>query len=228
VNVPERWRLAAPLASAGIDQDWRDRVAAHAGKATPAALHWVAATLTNGRVSKELCESTDRIAALVSAVKSYAYMDRGGLVEVDLHEGIETTLTVLNHKLKHTSICVKRDYDRTLPRMTVRGSELNQVWTNLLDNAIGALGESGTITVRTRLDNSCAVIEIADDGPGIPEGVQERIFDPFFTTKDVGLGTGLGLSTAQQIVVDRHDGSIVVESEPGHTVFRIRLPITQA
>jgi signal transduction histidine kinase len=227
LNVPEPWRLSEPLASAGIDQDWLDRVAAHAGKATPAALHWVAASLTIGRVSKELCESTERIAALVSAVKSYAYMDRGGLVEVDLHEGLETTLTVLNHKLKHTSICVKRDYDRALPKMTVRGSELNQVWTNLLDNAIGALGDEGTITVRTSLDNSCAVIEIADDGPGIPEDVRERIFDPFFTTKDVGLGTGLGLSTAQQIVVDRHAGSIAVESEPGHTVFRVRLPITQ-
>ena len=228
LDVPEPWRLAEPLASAGIDQDWLDRVAAHAGRATPAALHWVAATLTIGRVSKELCESTDRIAALVSAVKSYAYMDRGGLVEVDLHEGIETTLTVLNHKLKHTSICVKRDYDRSLPRMTVRGSELNQVWTNLLDNAIGALGDSGTITVRTRLDTRCAVIEVHDDGPGIPADVRERIFDPFFTTKDVGLGTGLGLSTARQIVVDRHDGSIAVESAPGNTVFRIRLPITQS
>ena len=226
LDVPEPWRLAEPLAAAGIGQDWLDRVAAHAGRATPAALQWVAASLTIGRVSKELCESTDQIAALVSAVKSYAYMDRGGLVEVDLHEGIETTLTVLNHKLKHTSIRVRRDYDRTLPKLTVRGSELNQVWTNLIDNAIAALGETGTITVRTRLDAGCAVIEVIDDGPGVPEGVRERIFDPFFTTKDVGQGTGLGLSTAQQIVVDRHAGSIAVESEPGHTTFRVRLPLT--
>jgi signal transduction histidine kinase len=227
LDVPQPWRLVEPLASAGVDQDWLDRVAAHAGKATPAALHWVAATLTIGRVSSELCESTDRISGLVSAVKAYAYMDRGGIVEVDLHEGLETTLTVLGHKLKHTSIGVVRDYDRTLPRMMVHGSELNQVWTNLLDNAIGALGEQGTITIRTSSDNGCAVVEISDDGPGIPDDVRERVFDPFFTTKDVGAGTGLGLSTARQIVVERHDGSIVVESEPGATTFRVRLPLTQ-
>ena len=154
-------------------------------------------------------------------------MDRGELVEVDLHEGLETTLTVLGHKLKHTSIAVVRDYDRSLPQMTVRGSELNQVWTNLLDNAIDALGERGTITIRTSLDASCAVVEIGDDGPGIPDDVRERIFDPFFTTKDVGLGTGLGLATARRIVVDRHDGSLAVESEPGSTTFRVRLPLTQ-
>ena len=225
LDVPQPWRLVEPLAAAGVDQDWLDRVATHAGKATPAALHWVAATLTIGRVSTELCESTDRISALVSAVKAYAYMDRGEIVEVDLHEGLETTLTVLGHKLKHTQIAVVRDYDRKLPRMMVHGSELNQVWTNLLDNAIGALGERGTITIRTSSDNGCAVVEIADDGPGIPEDVRERIFDPFFTTKDVGAGTGLGLSTARQIVVDRHSGSLAVESEPGDTTFRVRLPL---
>ncbi|MGH2840190.1 MAG: ATP-binding protein, partial [Solirubrobacteraceae bacterium] len=227
LGVPQPWRLVEPLAAACVDQDWLDRVALHAGKATPAALHWVAATLTIGRVSKELCQSTDRISALVSAVKTYAYMDRGELVEVDLHEGLETTLTVLGHKLKHTEIAVVRDYDRELPRMTIRGSELNQVWTNLLDNAIGALGERGTITIRTSADDGCAVVEIADDGPGIPDDVRDRIFDPFFTTKDVGLGTGLGLATARRIVVDRHDGSLVVESVPGSTTFRVRLPLTQ-
>ncbi|MDX6689146.1 MAG: hypothetical protein QOG15_603 [Solirubrobacteraceae bacterium] len=226
--VPEPWRLVEPLAQAGLDQAWLDRVVEHAGaKGTGAALHWVAATLTIGRVSQELCESTDRISELVGAVKDYAYMDRGGLVEVDLHKGLETTLTVLKHKLKHTAIKVVRDYDRDLPRMTVRGSELNQVWTNLLDNAIGALGERGTITIRTSCDEGCAVVEISDDGPGIPEDVRERIFDPFFTTKDVGLGTGLGLGTARQIVVNRHDGSLVVESEPGNTTFRARLPLRQ-
>jgi signal transduction histidine kinase len=228
LDVPEPWRLVEPLASANLDRAWLDSVAAHAGRATPAALHWVAATITIGRVSKELCESTDRISALVSAVKSYAYMDRGGLVEVDVHEGLETTLTVLGHKLKHTAIKVVRHYDRTLPHMTVRGSELNQVWTNLLDNAISVLGDSGTITIRTSCEKTCAVIEISDDGPGIPEDVRGRIFDPFFTTKDVGLGTGLGLATARQIVVERHDGSIVVESEPGHTTFRVRLPLKQS
>ena len=167
------------------------------------------------------------MSALVGAVKSYAYMDRGALVEVDLHEGLETTLTVLGYKLKHTSIEVVRDYDRSLPQLTVRGSELNQVWTNLLDNAIDALGERGTITIATRADGDCAVVEIADDGPGIPEEVAGRIFDPFFTTKDVGQGTGLGLATARRIVVDRHDGSLTLDAQPGRTVFCVRLPFAQ-
>jgi signal transduction histidine kinase len=162
---------------------------------------------------------------LVAAVKSYAYMDRGAVVEVDVHEGLETTLTVLGHKLKHTSIEVVRDYDRTLPKLTVHGPELNQVWTNLLDNAIDALGERGTITLRTRPDGSCALVEITDDGPGVPPEIAERIFDPFFTTKDVGQGTGLGLDTARRIITDRHDGSIAVESTPGATTFRVRLPL---
>jgi signal transduction histidine kinase len=120
-----------------------------------------------------------------------------------------------------------RDYDRSLPRLTVRGSELNQVWTNLLDNAIDTLGARGRITVTTRRDGDCAVVSIADDGPGIPAETAERIFDPFFTTKDVGRGTGLGLTTARRIVVDRHDGSLTVESEPGRTAFTVRLPFAQ-
>ena len=110
--------------------------------------------------------------------------------------------------------------------MTVHGSELNQVWTNLLDNAIGALGEHGTITIRTRSDGGYAIVELTDDGPGIPEDVRERIFDPFFTTKDVGSGTGLGLATARQIVVERHNGLLSVESVPGNTTFRVKLPLT--
>jgi signal transduction histidine kinase len=227
LGVEEPWRIAEPLAAAGVDQEWLDRVVALAGPATGAALRWVAATLTAGRLAGELCESTQRMSALVGAVKSYAYMDRGELVEVDLHEGLETTLTVLGYKLKHTEIALVRDYDRTLPKLTVRGSELNQVWTNLLDNAIDALGERGTITLATHADGNCAVVEIGDDGPGIPAEIAARIFDPFFTTKDVGHGTGLGLATARRIVVDRHDGSLTLDTEPGRTVFRVRLPFTQ-
>ena len=226
LDVEEPWRLAEPLAAAGVDQGWLDRVASLAGPATGAALRWVAATLTADRLAAELCESTGRMTTLVGAVKSYAYMDRGDVVEVDLHEGLETTVTVLGHKLKHTEIKVVRDYDRTLPKLTVRGSELNQVWTNLLDNAIDALGERGTITISTRRDGSCAEVEITDDGPGIPADVADRIFDPFFTTKDVGQGSGLGLATARRIVVDRHDGSLSLETRPGRTTFRVRLPFT--
>ncbi|HEY5046071.1 MAG TPA: ATP-binding protein [Solirubrobacteraceae bacterium] len=227
LEIEEPWRLAEPLAAAGVDEPWLDRVAELAGPATGAALRWVAASLTAGRLVAELEESTERMSALVGAVKSYSYMDRGGLVEVDVHEGLETTLTVLGYKLKHTTIAVVRDYDRALPRLTVSGSELNQVWTNLLDNAIDVLGEQGTITIATRLDGNCVQIEITDDGPGIPDDVAARIFDPFFTTKDVGHGTGLGLATARRIVVDRHDGSLTFDTQPGRTTFRVRLPLAQ-
>jgi signal transduction histidine kinase len=228
LGVHEPWRLAEPLAVAGVDQAWLDRVAELAGEATDAALQWVAASLVAGRLAAELEESTERMSSLVGAVKSYAYMDRGDLVEVDLHEGLETTLAVLGYKLKHTEIEVVREYDRTLPKLTVHGSELNQVWTNLLDNAIDALGQSGTITIATHADGECAVIEISDDDAGVPEDVLPRIFDPFFTTKDVGYGTGLGLATARRIVVDRHDGSLTLDSQPGRTTFRVRLPFAQS
>ncbi len=227
LDVPEPWRLAEPLAAAGVDQAWLDRVAAAAGPATAAALGWVAASLTARGLAEELQESTRRMSALVGAVKTYAYMDRGGAVEVDVHEGLETTLAVLGHKLKHTEIEVARDYDRTLPKLTVRGSELNQVWTNLLDNAIDALGGSGTITISTRRAGTYVEVDVSDDGPGIAAGDVDRVFDSFFTTKDVGRGTGLGLATALRIVTDRHDGTLTVESEPGRTTFRVRLPITQ-
>jgi signal transduction histidine kinase len=227
LGVPEPWWLAEPLAAAGIDHDWIARVHALAGPATDAALAWLAAALTARGLAEELEESTRRMSDLVKAVKSYAYVDRGDLVEVDLHEGLETTLVVLGHKLRHTSIKVVRDYERTLPKLTVRGSDLNQVWTNLLDNAIDALGESGTITIATQHDGDCAVVEISDDGPGIPEEIRERIFDSFFTTKEVGSGTGLGLATARRIVVDVHDGRLTVDSQPGRTTFQIRLPLMQ-
>ena len=226
--MPEPWKLVEQLAAAGVDQDWLDRVVALAGPAaTPGVLRWVAATVAAHHLAAELQESTARMSALVGAVKTYAYMDRGDMVEVDLHEGLETTLVVLGHKLKHTSIEVKRDYDRSLPKLMVRGPELNQVWTNLLDNAIDALGEAGTISITTRRDGDCAVVDISDDGPGIPAEACEKVFDQFFTTKDVGHGTGLGLSMSRQIVVDRHDGSLTVDSSPGVTTFHVSLPLTK-
>jgi signal transduction histidine kinase len=227
LGVQEPWRLAEPLAAAGVDRAWVDRVSELAGSATDAAVAWVAATLTARGLAGELQESTKRMSDLVGAVKSYAYMDRGDLVEVDLHEGLETTLAVLGHRLKHTSIEVVRRYDKDLPKLTVRGSELNQVWTNLLDNAIDALGEQGTITITTRREAGGAWVDVTDDGPGIAPEVRERVFDSFFTTKDVGHGIGLGLSTAHRIVVDRHRGSITVDSDAGATSFHVWLPLTQ-
>jgi signal transduction histidine kinase len=228
LEIPEAWKLVEPLIAAGLDDDWVDRVHAIAGGATDGVLRWVAASLTAQGLANELQESTRRMSSLVGAVKSYAYMDRGDLVEIDLHEGIEATIVILGHKLKQTTIAIVRDYDRTLPHLTVRGSELNQVWTNLLDNAIDALGQSGTITIRTRNDQGRALVEITDDGPGIPVEVQGRVFDAFFTTKDVGQGTGLGLATVYRIVVDRHGGALTFESQPGKTTFRVSLPFTQA
>jgi signal transduction histidine kinase len=225
LGVPEPWRHAEPLAAAGLGRDWLYAVSAHAGPGTNAAIAWISASITARSLSQQLCSSTQQMSRLVGAVKSYAYMDRGDLVEADVHEGLETTLIVLGHKLKHTDIEVERNYDRNIPKMTIWGSELNQVWTNLLDNAIDALGERGTITITTSLDGDCVEVEIADDGPGIPPGTIERVFDPFFTTKSVGKGTGLGLDTARRIVVDRHDGSLTLASEPGATKFTVRLPL---
>jgi signal transduction histidine kinase len=132
---------------------------------------------------------------------------------------------VLGHKLKHAEIEIVRDYDRSLPRMHVYGGELNQVWTNLIDNAIQAVGGHGRVTIRTALDGPCARVDVIDDGPGIPAEARERIFDPFFTTKEVGQGTGLGLDTARRIVVERHRGSIDVDSRPGETAFHVWLPL---
>jgi signal transduction histidine kinase len=228
LDVPEAWKLAEPLAAAGLDTDWLAQVAELAGSGTGAAVQWVAATLTAHNLAVDLIESTGRMSALVSAVKSYAYMDRGELVEADIHEGLETTLAVLGFKLKHTQVELIRQYDRSLPTLAVHGGELNQVWTNLLDNAIDAIGEQGTITITTRLDGPCVQVDIADDGPGIDPGVREHIFDPFFTTKEVGTGTGLGLDTARRIVTERHRGSIAVDSEPGRTVFHVWLPTERA
>jgi signal transduction histidine kinase len=228
LEIPEPWRLVEPLVRARVDAAWVERVRELAGPATTAALEWVAASLTARGLAAELSDSAERMSRLVGAVKSYAYMDRADVVETEIHEGLDTTLVVLGHKLKHTKIAVERDYDRTLPKVLARGSELNQVWTNLLDNAIAALGDNGTITIRTRREAECAVVEVSDDGPGIPDDVRDRIFEPFFTTKPVGQGTGLGLDTVRRIIAERHKGTISVDSRPGETTFRVWLPLANA
>jgi signal transduction histidine kinase len=227
LGIPDAWRLAEPLAIAGVDDGWLAQMQAAAGPATPAALGSLAAAIAAHNLVSELRESTDRMSSLVSAVKAYAYMDRGAVVRADIHEGLETTLTVLGHKLKHTQIEIKRDYNRALPPVTIYGSELNQVWTNLLDNAIDAVGQSGTITVSTKRDGDCILVEIADTGPGIPPEARAHVFDPFFTTKDVGRGTGLGLDTARRIVEDRHGGSLTFDTGESGTTFHVWIPLTQ-
>jgi signal transduction histidine kinase len=227
LGVAEPYRLAPTLVSVGIDRAWLERLAAVAGRATVPAIGWITASLNARVLASELCESTDRMSALVKAVKTYAYMDRGEVVEADIHEGLKTTLMVLGHRLKHTSITIEKQLDKSLPKIMIRGGEMNQVWTNLIANAIEALGDSGTITISTQLDGPCIRVDIADDGPGIPAENIERVFDPFFTTKVVGQGTGLGLDTARRIVHDRHNGTLSVESEPGRTVFHVWLPLDQ-
>jgi signal transduction histidine kinase len=225
LNVREPWRLSEPLVAAGIDGPWLERLSDIAGPGTGAAVEWIAASLTASGLAAEIAESTERMSKLVKAIKAYAFMDRGDLVETDVHEGLDTTLLILGHKLKHTSIDVRRDYDRSLPKITLRGSELNQVWTNLLANAIEALGESGLIEIVTERDGACARVDIIDNGPGIPENIRSHVFDPFFTTKNVGEGTGLGLDTVRRIVTERLNGSINFESQAGRTVFHVWLPL---
>jgi signal transduction histidine kinase len=225
LGVDEPWRLAEPLAAAGIDDAWLMQVKELAGPATGAALRWVAASLTARGLAVDLQDSASRMGDLVKAIKAYAYMDRGELVQVDVHEGLKTTLVMLGHKLKHTSIEVVKNLDRGLPQLTVRGSELNQVWTNLIDNAIDAMGDTGTLTISTTLDGPCVRVDIADSGPGIPAEAQPHVLDPFFTTKPVGQGTGLGLDTARQIVEEHHAGTLGFDTGPDGTTFHVWLPI---
>jgi signal transduction histidine kinase len=226
LGVHEPWRFAETLAAAGIDDAWLQEVAQHAGPATTKAIAWVSATLSARGLAEELQESAARMSDLVGAIKTYSYMDRGELVQVDVREGIDATIKVMGHKLKHTQIDVRKDYEDDLPRMAVRGSELNQVWTNLIDNAVDALGQTGTITISARRDGPCVRVDVADDGPGIPEDSRRRVLEPFYTTKEVGRGTGLGLDTVRRIVEDRHDGSLSFDTGPDGTTFHVWLPIT--
>jgi signal transduction histidine kinase len=218
------WRLAEPLARAGVDDAWLEQVVEAAGGARVAALEWVAASLTATGLVAELHESTARISELVSAIKDYTHMDRAAMAEVDLHEGLDSTLTILGYRLKKGTITVERHYDRSLPRVTAHGSELNQVWTNLIVNSLDAIDGQGTITITTRRSAGGGVtVDIADDGPGIPPEQQSRVFDPFFTTKGVGEGSGLGLDIVRRIVTG-HRGDITLRSQPRATTFTVTLP----
>ena len=190
-------------------------------------LRWLNATTRVDQLLYEIKSSTSRISDIISAVKSYSYMDRAPLQNVDIHEGIESTLTMLQHKLKKADITIIREYESGLPQVDAIGNELNQVWTNLIDNAIDSIGNHGTILIRTKNDRKRHVlVEIVDSGSrGIPKEIQPRIFEPFFTTKELGKGTGLGLSISYRIIVDTHKGDISFSSEPGKTSFQVRLPI---
>jgi signal transduction histidine kinase len=224
-GVVDGWKLAATLVEAGLDTSHLDTIVEHI-EAEPltAVLTWLGATLATVRLLDEIEQSTARVSDLVTAIKEYTYMDQAPQQEVDVHAGIESTLTILGYKLKK-GIGVTRTYDLDLPHIPAYGSELNQVWTNLIDNAIDAMGGQGQLAIRTSREGAYVQVEIADTGPGIPADIQSHIFEPFFTTKDVGKGSGLGLDTAYRTVVGRHHGDITVSSEPGDTRFQVRLPI---
>lgn len=183
---------------------------------------WLQLALNTAALLREIEDSSTRISDLVRAIKEYTYMDQGKLQEVDLNHGLENTLRVLQHKLKNVEVI--REYDASLPKIMANGGELNQIWTNLIDNAIDATDGKGQIHVITRCENDYAMVEITDNGPGIPQDQQARVFEPFFTTKAFGKGTGLGLDITYRIV-QRHKGSIEVHSKSGQTRFIVRIPV---
>jgi signal transduction histidine kinase len=230
-EVTNGWELAAVFAQGGIDIEWLDKIAAaianevERGASLDGALRWLGYTIETELLMNEITDSVTRIAALVGAAKQYSQLDRAPYQVVNVHELLDSTLVMLAGKIG-TGIKVVKDYDTSLPRIPVYPSELNQVWTNLIDNAVSAMGDAGTLTIRTSLDRGHAVVEFVDTGGGVPPDIKNRIFEPFFTTKPVGQGTGLGLDISWRIVVGRHHGDLRVESAPGDTHFFVRLPLT--
>jgi signal transduction histidine kinase len=243
-GINNGWKLAPDLVSFGADIDKLNGIVnnvvlpqlsrANSGSDSLGQslllediLRWLNATTRVDHLVYEVKSSTKRISALISAVKSYSYMDQAPLQDVNIHDGIESTLTMLQNKLKGVDITIIREYDSGLPHINAIGNELNQVWTNIIDNAIDGIGNHGTILIRTKNDgNSHILVEIVDSGSqGIPKDKQSHIFEPFFTTKELGKGTGLGLSISHRIIVETHKGDIRFRSKPGETSFQVRLPI---
>ena len=188
------------------------------------AIHWLGVSCLMSQLLSEVLQTTERISQIVRAVKSYTYLDQAPLLEVDIHDGLENTLVIMHHKLKK-GVTVKREYAQNLPHIEAYASELNQVWTNIIDNAVDAMKGKGELTIKTYEQDGRVVVEITDNGPGIPEEIRTRIFDPFFTTKAPGHGTGLGLHISHDIIANRHRGQLLVESKPGETKFKVILPI---
>ena len=225
-GLSDGWQLAPAFVAAGLDAAWLENVAATVDAATlPEALRWLHNTVETELLINEIEDATTRISTLVGAAKQYSQLDRAPHQVVDVHELLDSTLAMLAGKIP-PGIRVVKDYDRSLPAIPAYAAELNQVWTNLIDNAVSAMGEAGVLTVRTGLDRDRVFVDISDTGPGVPPEIRERIFEPFFTTKPVGQGTGLGLDITWRIVVNKHHGDIQVDSAPGNTRFRVWLPIT--
>jgi signal transduction histidine kinase len=218
---------AATLVAGGIDVEWLDQIADAVGPENlEPAVRWLTYTVDTEQLMMEIEDAVSRISGLVAAAKQYSNLDRAPHQTVDVHELLDATLVMLNGKIPR-GVQVVREYDRSLPRIPAYAAELNQVWTNLIDNAVGAMGETGTLTVRTGLEGDYLAVEITDTGPGIPPDIRPRIFEPFFTTKPVGEGTGLGLDISYRIAVEKHHGDIRVESRPGDTRFKVLLPLRE-
>ncbi len=231
-DVLNGWEMASTFVQAGLDESFLERVgavidgASAEGANLDGAVHWLYYTIETEQLMNEIEDSTARISGLVAAAKQYSQMDRAPFQTVDIHDLLDSTLVMLAAKIG-AGVTVVRDYDRSIPPISVYAAELNQVWTNLIDNAVAAMGGSGTLTVRTALDDNDVLVEIGDTGSGVPEEIRSRIFEPFFTTKAFGEGTGLGLDISWRIVVNKHHGDIRVQSVPGNTRFQVRLPLTQ-
>jgi signal transduction histidine kinase len=224
-GIDDGWDLAPILVNLDYETADMDAIAeVFDGSLLRTIVQWLGAISTVYSLVVEISQGAGRISDIVKALKSYSYLDQAPIQEVDIHEGLDNTLIILRSKTKE-GIHIVREYASDLPRISAYGSELNQVWTNLIDNAIDAMGGDGQITIRTRRADNDVVVEIEDEGPGIPQEIQPKIFDPFFTTKGPGRGTGLGLNITYNIIVEKHRGAINVDSRPGRTVFQIRLPI---
>jgi signal transduction histidine kinase len=227
-DVANPWEHASPLIEGGVDMAWAQALAdAMPRPSFEIALSYAVRAMESDRLLDEITDAAGRISELLASAKQYTQMDRAPLQSFDVHEGLEATLTMLRHKIGD-DIDIVRDYDRELPPISAYPGELNQVWTNLIDNAVDAMSNRGTLTVRTGPDREDRLmVEIGDTGPGVPDEIRTRVFEPFFTTKKIGQGTGLGLDIAWQIVVGRHGGEIRLESTPGNTRFQVLLPFVQ-
>lgn len=232
-NIGGGWDLAPTFVASGLDTQFLDKVAACvSGETLEGAIRWLNYSLETELLMDEIEDSTTRISTLVTAAKQYSQMDRAPFQVVDVHELLDSTLIMLGRKIggesgaSESGVTVHKEYDRSLPRVPAYAAELNQVWTNLIDNAIAAMDGHGTLTVRTAREDDQLLVEIGDTGPGVPDEIRSRIFEPFFTTKPVGQGTGLGLDISWRIVVNKHHGDLRVLSQPGDTRFQVRIPLT--
>ena len=229
-GIDDGWDLAPALVAAGVRTEWLDEVTETVPEALLAdGIHWVAYALETEQLMLEIEDSTDRISALVGAAKQYSQLDRAPHADIDVRDGLHSTLVMLGHKIKESGrITIVKDFAEGLPLIPAHPAELNQVWTNLIDNAVHAMAEEGgTLTVRTALEDGHVLVEIGDTGPGVPPELQQKIFEPFFTTKPVGEGTGLGLDISYRVITQRHGGDLRVVSRPGDTRFQVRLPVNE-